>query len=136
MFQKGCFILFLLLSGCAGVTKEVYDAPKRLEAPLVHYQSHVFDIDDSVLMMKSVVLTMQNFGFIIDKIDMTQGVVFGTEFVNSTKMTVSIFQENPKQILVDVRIVRKLHSDEPIQSYQNFFNALSQSLVIEARLTN
>lgn len=129
-------VFFFLLTGCSHVTDEVVEMPHHLKSQVLRHQSRTFDMTDERLMLKSVVLTMQNLGFIIDKTDEKLGVVSGTSFVTSAQMIVSVSRVNASNILVKVSVQTGLKSVEPIESYQNFFSSLSQSLSLEAHLVD
>ena len=97
-----------------------------------NYQSRSFDTNDKAMVMRAVISTMQDLGFIIDRADEKLGIVSGTSFSHASKLTVSVRVVNSKQIIVRANVQVGLKAlEEPI-AYQNFFNALAQSLFLEA----
>lgn len=74
---------------------------------------------------------MQDLGFIIDRADEKLGTISGTSYTHASKMTVSIRANNNKIVVRATAQVGLKPLEEPI-AYQNFFNALGQSLFLEA----
>lgn len=76
---------------------------------------------------------MQDLGFIIDKADPTLGTITGTNYTHVSKLTVSIRENKErKQIIVRANAQVGVKALDNPKAYQNFFNALSQSLFLEA----
>lgn len=123
----------VLLCGCASVHDDVLSTPQS-QVQMRNYQSRMFDTSDKALVMRAVISTMQDLGFIIERADETLGTVSGTSYdsANASKLTVSVRAINSKQIVVRANGQVGLKAlEEPI-AYQNFFNALGQSLFLEA----
>lgn len=123
-----CF--FFLFTSCATLNEQVLDSSKS-QVQTRSYQTKSFDTTDKANVLRNVVATMQDLGFIIEKADESIGTVSGYSFTNQTSMTVSVRQVN-NQIVVRVNAEYNSKAvTEPI-AYQNFFNALSQSLFLTA----
>lgn len=120
-----------LLCGCASTHNDVLGTPQT-QLQMRNYQSRSFDTTDKALVMKAVISTMQDLGFIIERADEKLGTVSGTSYVYASKMTVSVRILNPKQIVVRANAQVGLNALDSPQAYQNFFNALGQSLFLEA----
>ena len=99
-----------------------------------NYQSRTFDTADKKMVLRSVISTMQDLGFIIDRADETLGTVSGTSFVSASKMTVSVRASGKTQMLVRANAQAGLNEITSPMAYQNFFNALSQSLFLDAHM--
>lgn len=127
LFFLGCVIL---LSGCASINSGALDA-KTSQVAVRNYQSRSFDTSDKLNVMNNIVATMQDLGFIIEKADKDLGTISGFSFTNQTTMTVSV-REKGKSMLVRVNASRGTYAITEPQAYQNFFNALSQSLFLTA----
>jgi hypothetical protein len=97
-----------------------------------NYQSRSFDTSDKALVLRAVVSTMQDLGFIIERADDKLGTISGTSFTDSSRLTVSVRAINDKQIVVRANAQVGLKALETPIPYQNFFNALGQSLFLEA----
>ena len=125
--------ILTLLSGCASTHEDVLGTTQT-QVQMRNYQSRMFDTSDKFMVLRAVVSTMQDLGFIIERADEKLGTVSGTSYVraNASKLTVSVRSINDKQIVVRANGQVGLKAlDDPIP-YQNFFNALGQSLFLEA----
>ena len=133
--KKILYSLFILtlLCGCASTHNDVLGTTQT-QVQMRNYQSRMFDTSDKAMVMRSVVSTMQDLGFIIERADEKLGTVSGTSYIrsNESKLTVSVREINDKQIVVRANGQVGLQAlDDPVP-YQNFFNALGQSLFLEA----
>ena len=123
--------IVLNLSACASTHNDVLGTSQS-QIQMRNYQSRSFDTYDKALVLRAIISTMQDLGFIIDKADEKLGTISGTSYTHTSKMTVSIRVINNKQIIVRANAQIGLQAlEEPI-AYQNFFNALGQSLFLEA----
>lgn len=131
------FLYFLviagLLSGCASTHNDVLGTTQT-QVQMRNYQSRMFDTSDKAMVLRAVVSTMQDLGFIIERADEKLGTISGTSYVkaNASKLTVSVREINANQIVVRANGQVGLKALEDPIPYQNFFNALGQSLFLEA----
>lgn len=124
-------IVVLSLSACSSMHRDVLGT-SQTQVQMRNYQSRSFDTNDRPLVLRAVVSTMQDLGFIIDRADERLGTISGTSYTHASKMTVSVRVINKNQIVVRANAQVGLKPlEEPI-AYQNFFNALGQSLFLEA----
>ncbi len=122
-----------LLTGCMTTSQGVLGTSNS-QVETRNYQSRTFDTNDKKMVMRSVIATMQDLGFIIDRADETLGTVSGTSFKNDSKMTVMVRPSGTKQMLVRANASANLHEITSPTAYQNFFNALSQSMFLDAHM--
>ncbi len=122
-----------LLTGCMTTSQGVLGTSNS-QVETRNYQSRTFDTNDKKMVMRSVIATMQDLGFIIDRADETLGTVSGTSFKNDSKMTVMVRPSGKKQMLVRANASAGLHEITAPAAYQNFFNALSQSMFLDAHM--
>lgn len=122
-----------LLTGCMTTSQGVLGTSNS-QVETRNYQSRTFDTNDKKMVMRSVIATMQDLGFIIDRADETLGTVSGTSFKNDSKMTVMVRPSGKKQMLVRANASANLHEITSPTAYQNFFNALSQSMFLDAHM--
>ncbi|MDD4166360.1 MAG: hypothetical protein PHN29_04975 [Endomicrobiaceae bacterium] len=125
-----CFVFAVFMSSCTTLNDRVLDSSQS-QVQVRSYQTKSFDTTDKHNVLRNVVATMQDLGFIIDKADEDIGTVSGYSFTNKTNMTVSVREVNKQTV---VRVNAEYNSKpvtEPL-AYQNFFNALSQSLFLTA----
>ena len=122
-----------ILSGCVTTHQSVLGT-QNSQVETRNYQSRTFDTSDKKMVLRSVISTMQDLGFIIDRADETLGTVSGTSFKNDSKMTVSVRPVGTKQTMVRANAQSKLREISNPMAYQNFFNALSQSMFLDAHM--
>lgn len=91
----------LVLTGCASLKDRVLDTGDQSQVEKRSYQSRTFDTTDKQKVLRAVIATLQNLGFVIDKADATLGTVSGTKLDNySLKMTVSVRAKGKTQMVV------------------------------------
>ena len=122
-----------LLCGCVSTHDDVLGTSYS-QVETRNYQSRMFDTSDRQMVLRSVISTMQDLGFIIDRADETLGTVSGTSFTYSSKLTVSVRPVGKTQMLVRANAQAGLDEITSPVAYQNFFNALSQSLFLDAHM--
>ncbi|MDR2901916.1 MAG: hypothetical protein LBU87_02250 [Lactobacillales bacterium] len=127
--------LMLFLTGCPAMHEEILGTSQS-QAQIRNYQSKAFDTADKDKVLRGVISTMQDLGFIIDKADSTLGTVTGTSFTHNSKLTVSVREKGKKQTIVRANAQQGLSPITDPKPYQNFFNALSQSLFLDAHDVN
>lgn len=120
----------LMLAACASTNQAALDTQSSQVATR-NYQSRSFDTTNKLNVMNNIVATMQDLGFVIEKVDKDLGTISGFSFTNQTNMTVSV-REKGKSILVRANASKGTKAITEPQAYQNFFNALSQSLFLTA----
>lgn len=124
-------VLFMLIA-CAPSTKQVL-ATKESQVKLRSIQTRVFDTTDRNKMLRTVIATLQDLGFIVDKADDVLGAVSGTKLDNYTlRMTVSVRPRGETQLLVRANAQYNLTAVEDPEPYQQFFDALSKSIFLTA----
>jgi hypothetical protein len=124
-------IAFVFSACIATNNAAVLDSSNQSQAALRNYQSRVFDTKDVDNVIRNVIATMQDLGFIIDKADKDLGTVSGYSFSSQTNLTVTV-RARANQTVVRANAQYNLRSITNPQTYQNFFNALSQSLFLAA----
>ncbi len=125
-------IVFFVISGCTPYN-HYYKLDKQYLARR-QLETKQYDTSDKTLVLRAVISTMQDLGFIIETADEKLGIISGTSYTNTktSKLNVFVHKTNDKQIVVRANAQVGLKAlDNPIP-YQNFFNALGQSLFLEA----
>jgi uncharacterized protein YceK len=124
----------LALTGCASLKDRVLDTGDQSQVEKRSYQSRAFDTNDKQKVLRAVITTLQDLGFVIDKADATLGTVSGTKLDNySLKMTVSVRPKGKDQMLVRANAQFNITPVEDPKPYQDFFNSLSKSLFLQAQ---
>ena len=127
--------LFLVLIFCACALKQknilqANDSQVRLRS----MQSRVFDYTNRNLMLRTIIATLQDLGFVIDDADENLGTVSGTKRSGySLRMTVSVRPRGNSQLIVRSNAQFNLQTVDDPEPYQQFFSALSRALFLEAQ---
>ena len=126
-------ILALTLCACLAKQKDILRAEES-QIKLRSIQSRVFDITDPNRLLRTIIATLQDLGFVIDDADETLGTVSGTKRSGyALRMTVSIRPKGNNQMIVRSNAQYNLQTVEDPEPYQQFFAALSKSLFLEAQ---
>ena len=123
----------LALAACAGKQKNILEANES-QVKLRSMQSRVFDITDQNLLLRVIIATFQDLGFVIDDAEETLGTVSGTKLSGyALRMTVSIRPRGTSQMIVRSSLQFNLQTIEDPEPYQYFFTTLSKALFLEAQ---
>ena len=131
------FLLILsvcvVLSGCVATTHKAFRMDES-QVELRSMQTRAFDTTDKKMMMQTVISTMQDLDFVIDKADVMLGSVTGTKFSRAAyiTITVTVRPRGKKQLLVRVNALHGVAVVRDAETYQDFFTSLSKSLFLAA----
>jgi ABC-type glycerol-3-phosphate transport system substrate-binding protein len=127
-------VMCIFLAGCATAPKKAFEASES-QVKLRSMQTRAFDTTDSKKMMQTVISTMQDLNFVIDKADLTLGSVTGTKFFNNASivMTVTVRPRGDKQLLVRANAQVGVNSIDDPATYQDFFAALEKAMFLTAQ---
>jgi hypothetical protein len=133
--KKKIFVLVpvFLLTACISTQKSVLGT-QNSQVQTRNYQSRAFETTDREMVLRSVISTLQDLGFVINNADEKLGTISGTSFSNNSKLTVSIRQMGQNRIVVRANAQAGLKEIADPIPYQNFFNALAQSLFLDAHI--
>jgi hypothetical protein len=132
---KPLIILTVVLAvvACAGRQKNILEAHES-QVRLRSIQSRVFDMTDHNLLLRIIIATFQDLGFVIDDAEETLGTVSGTKLSGyALRMTVSIRPRGSHQMIVRSSVQFNWQTIEDPEPYQYFFATLSKALFLEAR---
>ena len=124
-------VALLLITGCATPNEQVFSSSSAVE--LRSFQTRAFDTTDRPNMLRSVIATLQDLGFIIDKTDEDLGLVTGTKLSGySVRMTVIVQPRGDTQLSVrSSALYNNKVIEEPLP-YQNLFAALEKAVFLTA----
>ncbi len=127
-------VSIVMLSGCATPAGKAFETNES-QVKLRSIQTRAFDTADKKKMMQTVISTMQDLDFVIDKADLTLGSVTGSKFIGYAvvTMTVTVRPRGEKQLLVRANAQYGVSSVEDPTTYQDFFTALEKSLFLTAQ---
>jgi hypothetical protein len=126
-------ILFsiVVLSGCATTAGKAFETNES-QVKLRSMQTRAFDTTDKQKMMQTVIATMQDLEFVIEKADLILGSVSGSKFFGNAviTMTVTVRPRGEKQLLVRANAQYGIQSVEDPETYQDFFTALEKAIFL------
>ncbi|NIB42969.1 hypothetical protein HBA55_25400 [Pseudomaricurvus alkylphenolicus] len=124
-------VTIALLTGCASQNSHVLAGGSQVE--LRSIQTRSFDSNDRTKMLRSIVATTQDLGFIVDKADSDLGTVTATKLSGyQIRMTITVRPKGDSQLLVRANATYNLQAIEDPQPYQDFFNSLSKAVFLTA----
>ena len=91
-----------LLTGCITTSEAVLDSNnEKSQVELRSIQSRAFDTADREKTLRSVIATLQDLSFVIDKADMDLGSISGTKLDGYLlRMTVSVLPRGEQRLIV------------------------------------
>lgn len=126
--------LFTLLvaTACSNQpNKEIMAGANQVE--LRSYQTRAFDTTDKDMMLRTIIATLQDLGFIIDQADEDLGAITGTKISGyQIRMTVITRPRGEKQLMVRANAYYNVKPIEDPAPYQDFFDSLEKSLFLTA----
>ena len=134
--KKYNFLLFIIFSliffGCQNTSKQLLATDKN-QLQLRQFQTRAFDTTDRKTTLRTVISTMQDLGFVIDKADETLGTVSGTKLDGySLRLTVTVRSRGKTQTLVRANAQYNIHAVEEAEPYQQFFRSLEKAMFLTA----
>lgn len=138
--------LFLIAAGlvlsaqsCQTDSRQQVLAVSKSQVELRSFQTRVFDTTDKEKTLRTVMATMQDLGFVLDRADAVLGTVSGTKLGKTemgasfqVRMTVSVRPRGTTQLLIRANAQYKLKAIEDPKPYQDFFAALQKSMFLTA----
>ena len=126
-------IVALTFCSCAAKQKDILQAQES-QVRLRSIQSRVFDTSDRQLVLRTIIATLQDLGFVIDDAEETLGTVTATKLKRYVlRVTVSVRPRGDLQMIVRCNAQYNLRTVEDPEPYQQFFAALSKGLFLEAQ---
>lgn len=118
--------------GCAPSTEAVMETSKSAVA-LRSFQQRAFDTADKEKTMRSVIATLQDLSFVVDKADFELGTVSATKLSGyQLRITVTVRPRGETQMLVRANAQYIDRAVEDPKPYQDFFTALEKSMFLTA----
>lgn len=129
-----CFSFIVIgFTGC-GTSKAHVIAADESQVQLRSIQTRAFDTNDKEKMLRTIISTLQDLDFVIDRADLLLGTVTGSKFVTAAavKMTVTVRPRGESQLLVRASAQYGIKGVEDPEPYQDFFNALEKAIFLTA----
>ena len=129
-----CVPALLLCGGCESRQKDIFES-KESQVALRSMQSRVFETGDRNFLLRTVIATLQDLGFVVDKADNTLGTVSATKRSRyNLRMTVTIRPRGATAHIVRCNAQYNLQVVEDPEPYQQFFASLSKGLFLDGQL--
>ena len=124
----------IALGGCVATTQQhILDSSSESQLEKRSYQTRAFDTSDKEQVMRAVIATLQDLGFVIDGADLLLGSVSATKLdAYHLRITVSVRPRGEK-MLVRANAQYNVTPVEDPKPYQDFFDSLSKSLFLQAQ---
>jgi hypothetical protein len=122
-----------VVSACQADSRSQILATRQSAVQLRSYQARAFDTTDRAKTLRTVIATLQDLGFVIDKADATLGTVSATKLDGyQLRITVSVRERGATQTLVRANAQYNIVAVEDPEPYQQFFEALQKSMFLTA----
>ncbi|MBV5308895.1 hypothetical protein [Chromatium okenii] len=122
-----------LIGGCATTNQRVLDSGDETQLQKRSYQSRIFETPDKEKVLRAIISTLQDLGFVIDRADLMLGSVSGTKLDgHQIKITVSVRAKGIDRVLVRANAQFNVTPIEDPKHYQDFFASLEKSLFLTA----
>ena len=126
-------VLLPLLGGGCETDQSVLFQSGEDQARLRAMQSRRFDTTDEQMVLRAIIGTMMDLGFVLDDANAPLGIVSATKLQSYTtiRLTATV-QDRPGSIIVRVSAQQGLSPIEDPEAYREFFRSLSKSMFLEA----
>jgi len=132
IFLLGALLILITMTSCASTTSQVLGTQES-QVNLRAIQTRAFEMTDKEKMLRTIIATLQDLGFVVDKADDVLGSVSGTKLDRyALRITVTVRPRGKTQLLVRANAQYNLKAVEDPEPYQQFFNSLSKAVFLIA----
>lgn len=135
MKTKSPFLLVVLvvfLTSCATTQQRLLDS-EASQVQLRSIQTRAFDTTDREKTLRTIMATLQDLGFVLDKADATLGTVSATKLKGyALRMTITVRPRGETQLLVRANAQYNVQPVTDPEPYQQFFAALEKAMFLTA----
>ena len=126
-------VISLFLVGCATTQQHLLDSDAS-QVQLRSIQTRAFDTTDKEKTLRTVMVTLQDLGFVIDKADSTLGTVSATKLRQqyALRVTVTVRPRGETQLLVRANAQYNVQPVTDPEPYQQFFTSLEKAMFLTA----
>ncbi len=123
----------LMLAGCQTDSKQQVLAVTKSQVELRSFQTRAFDTTDKEKTLRTIMATLQDLSFVLDKADAVLGTVSGTKLDGyQLRITVTVRPRGETQMLVRANAQYNITAVEDPEPYQQFFAALERAMFLTA----
>ncbi|OQZ02698.1 MAG: hypothetical protein B6D34_10060 [Candidatus Brocadia sp. UTAMX1] len=121
-----------IVIGCATTQQRLLDSESS-QVQLRSIQTRAFDTTDKEKTLRTIMSTLQDLGFVIDKADATLGTASATKLKNyALRMTVNVRPRGETQLLVRANAQYNVQPVTDPEPYQQFFVSLEKAMFLTA----
>ena len=121
-----------LLGGCVSSLDQVTKTGQSA-VQMRSYQERVFDTTDKPQTLRSVIATLQDLNFVLDKADLDLGMVTATKLSGyELRVTVTVRPRGDTQMLVRMNAGYEEEPVKDLKFYRDFFGALEKAMFLTA----
>ena len=126
-------VICIPVSGCVATAQEaIFETQSAVQQR--SYQSRAFATTDRTQTLRTLIATLQDLGFVIDKADATLGSVSATKLDNyELRVTATVRPRGETQTLVRINAARRNGPITDPLTYQDFFIALEKAMFLTAQ---
>lgn len=122
----------LLITGCATTQQRLLDSDSS-QVQLRSIQTRAFDTTDKEKTLRTIISTLQDLGFVIDKADATLGTISATKLkYYALRMTITVQPRGETQLLVRANAQYNVNPVTDPEPYQQFFTSLEKAMFLTA----
>ena len=126
-------VVACLLVACQTNSKDQILGTDESQLALRSIQTRAFDTTDKEGTLRTIISTLQDLGFVIDKADATLGSISATKLDGyQVRMSVTVRPRGSTQLLVRASAQYENEAIEDPEPYQHFFVALERSMFLAA----
>jgi len=121
-----------IFTGCATTQQRLLDSESS-QVQLRSIQTRAFDTIDKEKTLRTIMSTLQDLGFVLDKADATLGTVSATKLKGyALRMTVTVRPRGETQLLVRANAQYNVQPVTDPEPYQQFFTSLEKAMFLTA----
>ena len=121
------------LLGCQTTSSNQLLKADQSQVQTRNIQTRAFDTTDKNKTLRTVISTLQDLGFVVDKADEVLGSVSATKLDGyQLRITVTVRPRGQTQLLVRANAQYNLTAVEDPEIYQDFFTSLGKSMFLTA----
>ena len=121
------------LSGCQTTSSSQLLKTNESQVKTRNIQTRAFDTIDKNTTLRTVIATLQDLGFVVDKAEEILGSVSATKLDGyQLRMTVTVRPRGKTQLLVRANAQYNLTAVDDPEIYQDFFTSLGKSMFLTA----
>jgi cell division protein FtsB len=122
----------VLLCGCVSSIDQVTKTDQSA-VQMRSYQQRAFDTADKEQTLRSVIATLQDLDFVLDKADLDLGMVTATKLSGyQLRITVTVRPRGDAQMLVRANAGYGEEAVKDLKFYRDFFTALEKAMFLTA----